>query len=63
MASAVAAGEGLGLVGLNRNDEAGRLAAIDVIMRQHRQGGQRVPVVVPGVEASEGVTAAGTSAK
>ena len=63
MASAVAAGEGLGLVGLARSEQAGRLASVDLVGGQHRQGGQRVPVVVPGVEASEGVTAAGTPAK
>ena len=38
-------------MGLARGQLAGRLAGVDLVRREHAQGGQRVPVVVPGVEA------------
>ena len=53
MARTVAAGKRLGLVGLARGEQAGRLASVDLVGREHAQGGQRMLVVVPGVEAGE----------
>jgi hypothetical protein len=47
VAVAVATGESLGVVGLARSEQASRMASMDLVARQHRQGGQRVQVVVP----------------
>jgi hypothetical protein len=43
----------LGLADLSRGEDRGLLTGVDLVGRQHAQGGRRVQVVVPGAEASE----------